>query len=87
MWFTEDFGGERMRTYLEDEVNAIKHFRMIKMSRGNNYVSLDDATKEFVEKYAAEYEKIWYAGIRTEEIRLRLFAPDSNYEDGRIGLY
>ncbi len=61
--------------YLEDEVNAIKHFRMIKMARGNNnYVSLDAAAEEFVEKYAEEYSKIWYDGIRTEEIRLRLFA-------------
>lgn len=63
-----------MSTYLEDEVNAMKHFRILEMGRKNRYVSPDNATQKFVEKYAQEYEKIWYDGIRQEEIRLRLFA-------------
>lgn len=62
-----------MSTYLEDEVDVIKHFKILEMER-KGYVSIEDAAKRFTEKYAEKYEEIWYDGISQTEIRLRLFA-------------
>lgn len=63
-----------MSKYLEDEVDAIKHFRILEMERKKGYVSMDDAAQRFTEKYAEKYEELWYLGISQEEIRLRLFS-------------
>ena len=62
-----------MGTYLEDEVDIIKYYRMVKMTRERRDVTLDEATRDFVDRYAAKYEKVWYKGIEQRDLRISLF--------------
>lgn len=67
-----------MSNKLEDEVRAIKHFKMVESSRRGRDVDIDEATEIFVDKYAEKYAEIWYDGIGLEEVRTKLFYAQSD---------
>ncbi len=43
------------------------------MTREGRDVTMDEATEDFVDRYAAKYEKVWYEGIEQRDLRISLF--------------
>lgn len=65
-----------MNNYIADEAKIIRYYHMVKMTRDGGDVTLEEAAREFTEKYAAKYEKLWHEGISQRDLRIGLFFPD-----------